>query len=484
MEKNFGILFLGDKMSSTSTTNPGILNLFKNKPKKTFAEQINEIRNSGYGAIKQQKQQKKATQAKATNKAGKTAVGNVKKGFSTSIPSQTSDNVSSDSSSGSGITDLDGAAYDSGASDDGSDGGSDGGSSGGSGGSSSSDGSGGTSPLLEGTMTFEEMIGDICNGIDLIFATKRSTVVVTDYEGIYAEAKYLRDHNHEAVKNEDISLWQLEEGTYELDVSEYGFYNTVNVHYKNGTVTESYEDLVRVYGVVKIDYYEEKIDKTTAIMKAKAYLAAHVRDFDMSVKANILWDGDIDVGDIVTIENPLTMRDEYRTKTEKRDPEYYFVMGKSVEWEGDTPITGTLELRYGAKSPEGKEVPETGVSYSKSDSSDSGSSDDIKKAINEVGKMAEKISYSGACQTHDCVKSKKTGDCHGMSDFIACELKSRGVDTQIKQYATSYVGNHRSVLYKDTNGKWVSFPYRSFKINQLFRDTSGVKNGSNINSTC
>lgn len=469
-------------MVSTSTTNPGILNLFKNVPKKPQKKKsLEDIKNSGYGKSKIRRngtgntsvityEEKRASQKKAWNDAYKA------KKKAESNPSKTNGNVSSSSSSGSGVTNLDDAAYDSsGLGEGGSDGSLDG-----SDGSTSSDGSSGTSPLLEGSMTFEELVGDICNGIDLIFATKRSTVVVTDYEGIYAEAKYLRDKHHDSVKNEDISLWQLEEGTYELDVSEYGFYNTVNVHYKNGVVTESYEDLVRVYGVVKIDYYEKTIDKTTAIMKAKAYLAAHIRDFDMSVKANILWDGDIDIGDIVTIENPLTMRDEYRTKTEKRDPEYYFVMGKSVEWEGDTPITGTLELRYGAKSPETKEVPETGASYSDSSSS----SGDIQEAINEVGKMAEKISYSGACQTHDCVKSKKTGDCHGMSDFIACELKSRGVDTQIKQYATSYVGNHRSVLYRDTNGKWVSFPYRSFNINPLFRDTGGVKSGSNVNSTC
>lgn len=473
-------------MVSTSTTNPGITNLFK-KPQEAFNDIVNKIRNSGYGKIPAQKQadKQRASQKKAWNDA-------YDKKKVQSKPSQGgSESSSTDSSSGSGITDLDGAASDVG-SGDGGDGSSDGGD-GSSDGEESSDGSSGsgTSPLLDGSMTFEELIGEICNGIDLIFATKRSTVVVTDYESIYAEAKYLRDQHHDVVKNEDIGLWQLEEGTYELDVSEYGFYNTVRVHYKNGTITESYEDLVRVYGVCKIDYYEKSIDKTTAIMKAKAYLAAHVRDFDMSVKANILWDGDIDIGDIVTIENPLTMRDDTRTKVEKRDPEYFFVMGKSIDWEGESPITGTLELRYGAKSPENKEVPESGTSYSsgsssKSSSSSGGSdssSNDIKKAIDEVGKMAEKISYSSACQTHDCVKSKKTGDCHGMSDFIACELKTRGVDTQIKEYAAT-ASNHRSVLYKNASGKWTRFPYRKYSINELFRDTDGVNKGHNIKSTC
>ena len=141
-------------------------------------------------------------------------------------------------------------------------GGSSGGGSGsGSGSGQSSEEQSNTSPLLDGEMTFEELVGEICNGIDLLFLCKRSTVVVTDYSSIYAEAKYLRDNYHSSVQAEDIALWQLEDGTYELDVNEYGFYNTVIVKYKNGTIEESYEDLVRVYGKVPITYEEKDLDK-------------------------------------------------------------------------------------------------------------------------------------------------------------------------------------------------------------------------------
>lgn len=463
--------YFRDNMVSTSTTNPGITSLFN--PKRSTDDILNSIRNSGYGKVSSNKSSgsktsgkvnAKVSRSKAKSLAQATAKSVVKKkSGSSSTPSQ-GDGSSSSSSSGDGITSLDDAASDelSGETGEGD-----------------SSGSSGTSPLLEGSMTFEELVGDICNGIDLIFATKRSTVVVTDYAGIYAEAKYLREKNHDSVKNEDIALWQLEEGTYELDVSEYGFYNTVNVHYNGGTITESYEDLVRVYGKISIDYYEKKLDKLSAQMKAKAYLAAHVRDFDMSVTANLLWDGDIDVGDIVTIENPLTMRDQIRA-TEGRDPEYFFVMGKSIEWEGEGPITGTIELRYGAKSPKNKEVPETGTSYSKSSSNNN---TDIETAIDEVGKMAAKISYSGACQTHDCVKQKQTGDCFGMSDFIACELKSRGVEARIKGYPT-FVPEHRSVQYQDSSGQWQNFPYRKYGCNSLFNDTSNIKNGHDVKCTC
>lgn len=472
MEEPLWLHFLGDFMVQTSLKNPGNTGFF------SWINSINPFINKksvsgrSRGVSTPPQTSGTTTTSSSGSKLAARAGVTVATAQSSSSSSQNSGSGESGGSDGT---------------ESGNSGGSDGGSSDGSEGSSSDDGgsesegSGTVSPLLEGSMTFEEMVGEICKGIDLIFAVKRSTVVITDYEGIYAEAKYLRDKNSKAVKGEDISLHQLEEGTYELDVSEYGFYNTVKVHYKNGTVTESYEDLVRVYGKVVIEYNEKKLDKTSAIMKAKAYLAAHVRDFDMATKANILWDGDIDIGDIVTIDNPLTTRDKIRVDVEKRDPEYFFVLGKSVEWEGDLPITGTLDLRYGAVSPETKEVPESGTSYSSSSNALSG---DIQKAIDEVGKMAEKISYSGACQTHDCVQSKKTGDCWGMSDYIACELKSRGVEIQIKQYDSGYVGNHRSVLYKDSTGQWKDFPYRKYAINELFRNTSNSKRGSNVKSTC
>lgn len=428
---------------------------------------LEKIKNSGYGKV--------ATQAHP--KTDKQQRDKQKKEWA----QKKKDIAALKSSSGSGITTEDEAGEDSLYGGEYSDDGSsiDGGGTGSGSDSGSGSTSGTTSPLLEGSMSFEELIGEICNGIDLIFVCKRSTVVVTDYSSIYAEAKYLRDNYHSSVKAEDIALWQLEDGTYELEVSEYGFYNEVKVHYKNGVVTESYEDLVRVFGHVTKHYYEKTLNKTSAIMKAKAYLAAHVRDFDMSVKANLLHDADIDIGDIVTLENPMTMRDQYRKDWQKRDPEYFFVMGNSISWDGNGPILNSIELRYGAKSPNKKEVPEMGASYSSSSDNS-----EVESAIDEVGKMAGKIKYSSACQTHDCVKEKQTGDCFGMSDFIACELESRGVSTQIKGYPTAYAPEHRSVLYQDSTGEWKRFPYRKYGVSYLFRDTSKVNSGRNVDKTC
>lgn len=248
-----------------------------------------------------------------------------------------------------------------------------GGGSSGSGGSSTE--ASNTSPLLSGEMTFEELVGEICNGIDLQFLCKRSTVVVSDFESIFAEAMYLRDNHYASVSDEDIKLWQLEEDSYELNVTHHAFYNTVKVVYDKGTVTESFDDLVRIYGEVPITYKEKKINKTTAQMKAKAYLAAHLRDFELSVQGTILSEPNIDIGDIVTINNPQTMQNDYK-RAKGLKPEYLFVKGVRTEWEGNSPISSDLELQFAPVSPQKKEVPVAGTGCSTGDSSSTGGSND------------------------------------------------------------------------------------------------------------
>ena len=108
---------------------------------------------------------------------------------------------------------------------------------------------------------------------------------------------------------------------------------------------------------------------------------------------------------------------------------------------------------------------------------------DIDKAIKEVCHMAEGISYSSACQTHDCVVKLKTGDCWGMSDFLACELKKRGVEAKALQYSTDFCDKHRSVVYNDTQGEWVRFPNKCFS-NPKFWDTDDVFKGKEVPTTC
>lgn len=229
-----------------------------------------------------------------------------------------------------------------------------------------------TSPLLNGEMTFQELVAEICKGVDLTFLCKRSTVYVADFMDIYSEAVHLRENYHSSISGEDIKLWQLEEDSYELNIDHHGFYNTVFVVYKNGIVKESFADFVQIYGEISVTYYDKKLDKTSAKMKAKAYLAAHVRDFELTVQATILSEPDIDIGDMVTLNNPKTNNNVIKEK-EGFDSELLFVKGLRTEWEGDGMITSDLELQYAPTSPDRKEVPTAGIYSNKQDDSSSSS---------------------------------------------------------------------------------------------------------------
>lgn len=261
--------------------------------------------------------------------------------------------------------------------------------SGSSGNDSSGSGNSNISPLLQGEMTFQELVGEICNGIDLLFLCKRSTVVVTDFETIFAEAKYLRDNHYSAVSGEDIRLWQLDEDSYELDINQHGFYNTVYVRYKDGVVEESFDDFVKVFGKVSITYTEKTIDKTTAQMKAKAYLAAHLRDLEMTVNATILSEPDIDLGDIVTLNNPKTMQNDAR-KVIGKDPEFLFVKGVNTSWEGDGYIETDLEMQFSPTSPEKKEVPTHGTKNCSPSSESKTQSSSGNMTFNSCGVSSDK----------------------------------------------------------------------------------------------
>ena len=44
-----------------------------------------------------------------------------------------------------------------------------------------------------------------------------------------------------------IDFWMQEDDSFEFDVNQYGFYTTVIVNYRSGTVIAENEDLVRVF---------------------------------------------------------------------------------------------------------------------------------------------------------------------------------------------------------------------------------------------
>ncbi len=223
--------------------------------------------------------------------------------------------------------------------------------------------------------TYEEVLNNICSAIDAHFFIVDTTVCFMSFNALLA--------NSSRVQKSDIptiDFWQLQDESYILDVNQYGYYNTVKIKYKNGVITKSYDDLVRIFGEMAITYDEPKLDYNGAMLKAQAYLSAHIRDFAMEIKATILHSGKITPANFIKLRNPLTMSEGL-----------FFIQGTSIQWSADNQtLICDLDLRYGPENPDQPEIPEAGVSYTKSNSNStqkvaSGNvSANIKKAAQEI----------------------------------------------------------------------------------------------------
>lgn len=198
--------------------------------------------------------------------------------------------------------------------------------------------------------TYESILSNIAAAIDAQFFIVDTTVCFVSFNSLMAMSK-----SEAIVKSiqPTIEFWQLKDDTYELDINQYGFYNTVIIKYKNGELKRAYDDLVRVYGEVPITYEEPDLDYEGAQLKAQAYLSAHVRDFGMQIRATILYTGKITVASFIKVRNPLTMSESL-----------FYVYGLNVQWDaqGQT-ITCDLDMRYGPENPDNPEVPEYGMGY-------------------------------------------------------------------------------------------------------------------------
>lgn len=321
------------------------------------------------------------------------------------------------------------------------------------------------SELLSGEWTFEELIAYICDGVDIQFIPKKTNIVVTDFESLFAEAKWLRDKHADSVEGENLHFWQLEDGSYEEQINQFGFYNSVKVNYKNGSVVEEYDDLVRNLGQIQITYDHKNLDKTSAIIKAKAYLAAHVREFELKLNSTILASPEIDIGDIVTFNNPFTMRDSY-----KADPEYLFVSGYSTEWEDGGAIKQGLELSYGPIQASPPEVPTTGSNGA--DVEAESISEEAKAAFEELKTQLGEVSYDTSCSSASCLESNKKGDSKALSEYIANFLNGKNIQNKIVQYEKNDKPFY-SVVYVDGNS-WKNVPYSEIVSDTNFLATSAA----------
>lgn len=103
------------------------------------------------------------------------------------------------------------------------------------------------------------------------------------------------------------------------------------------------------------------------------------------------------------------------------------------------------------------------------------SSSDIFKAIKNSVKGFRHSTGTGT--TAGYLEKHGVGDCWAWSDKISKELKKYKVNHKIIQYVTGESDRHRSVVYQNSNGKYVNFPYSEYNFPRGTHATGGIKSG-------
>lgn len=314
--------------------------------------------------------------------------------------------------------------------------------------------------------TYYDVLSSIASAIDAHMYMVKDTCYFISFPVLF-----LMDREESGLDEEPILIdfWMQEDDSFEFDVNQYGFYTTVVVNYRNGSVIAENEDLVRVFGQMPIVYDEKNLTKTQAQAKAQAYLSAHIRDFGMTIKVTALHTGKLQVGSFVKLRNPLTMSENL-----------YYVYGISTSWDGDNgTFKSDLDLRYGPENPDNPEIPEYGVqavsSASQGDSSQpasvqqaaqqaaGGQTDPMEIAIDCVMWVAQHITYDnktiGAAYADfrrppECVLATGLANCCDGARLAAAMCASLGVYIQIV-----HISGHVFNRYQGKDLDWCKFFY-------------------------
>lgn len=319
--------------------------------------------------------------------------------------------------------------------------------------------------------TYYDVLSSIASAIDAHMYMVKDTCYFISFPVLF-----LMDREESGLEEEPILIdfWMQDNDSFEFDVSQYGFYTTVIVNYRNGSVIAENEDLVRVFGQMAITYNETDLTKSQAQAKAQAYLSAHIRDFGMTVKVTALHTGKIQVGSFVKLRNPQTMSENL-----------YYVYGISTSWDADNgTFISDLDLRYGPENPDNPEVPEYGVQAQTASQGDSsqpasiqeaarqaagGQTDPMEIAINCVMWVAQHITYDkqtigGAYadfrRPPECVLAKGLANCCDGSRLAAAMCACLGVYIQIV-----HISGHVFNRYQGKDLDWCKF-YYSGKTNR------------------
>lgn len=132
-------------------------------------------------------------------------------------------------------------------------------------------------------------------------------------------------------------------------------------------------------------------------------------------------------------------------------------------------LEGVSKLMSSSKS-EAYQLREGKVTAVPSNPGVSASEDTLKTVAN----IAKKYRYNldTGASTYSAMKQSGVGECWAFSDLIFTELKKRKVSCRICQYPTSMSERHRTVVYKNSKGQWVNFPYKKYGLSRMLYPTS------------
>lgn len=257
--------------------------------------------------------------------------------------------------------------------------------------------SGGGGGVLIPDKTFYGLMKQIMGAVDAIFIIANNMAYMISFKDIYE----YRNQFDEIIPK--IERQQVLQDSTEKNWSTDGYYNAVEVVYKDGAIRRQNDNLIKQYGE-SVFYYEfPEDDKETADAKADALLAAHIRDYSTDIQLSIFYNENITEGSWVkvhksitqvlgkthkeieqekikntsksesagiTIDNLLqevfrngsitktikstTKKDDENFDVELEDSEYelFFVQSYTCRWDKNNSLIMDLELKYGPDTPE------------------------------------------------------------------------------------------------------------------------------------
>ena len=170
--------------------------------------------------------------------------------------------------------------------------------------------SGGSAVQID-NQTFYGLIKQMVGATDSVFITANNMAYLLSYTDLFKLRNKYEQYiptikpSH-ILRDSIIQYWTTE-----------GLYNAVEVTYKEGTIRYQHDLLVKQYG--NHTYYCEfkEDDEETAIAKARALLAAHVRDYSLDLQFNCIYNPYITVGSWVKVPKSVTKAETKQDQDQK-----------------------------------------------------------------------------------------------------------------------------------------------------------------------